>query len=228
MTDVIDFITPRLLLLAVDTPRPLQELEPWADGIRTACRKFEINTIRRVAAFIAQMAHESDLRPRSENLNYSVEGLLNTFGRHRISRDDCLRYGRCGEHPANQQMIANCVYGGPWGEQQLGNTDPGDGYLFRGAGPLQVTGRRNFSAFAREMGMSLPEAMQFARTVQGGIALAAWFWEENDINRLADTPGVTDETRKINGGTNGLEDRKRRFDRLVYALIECERKGVAL
>lgn len=220
----VEMITPSLLALAVDRPRPQAELEPWADAIRKACQKFEINTIRRIAAFVAQMAHESDLSPRSENLNYSVEGLLKTFGRHRISTEDCRKYGRSAAHAANQEMIANCIYGGAWGHEELGNTETGDGWMFRGAGPLQGTGRDNFTRFAREIGKTLPEALEYARTLEGGILFAGWFWEANDINRLADTPGVTDETKRINGGVNGLADRQQRFDRLVGAMLRLERK----
>lgn len=223
MSALIEHITPQLLALAVNKQRPLSALEPWADAIRMACLRFEINTVRRIAAFIAQMAHESDFLARTENLNYSVEGLRKTFGRHRISDEDCQRYGRDLRKKANQEMIANCVYGGEWGRINLGNTDPGDGWLFRGGGPLQATGRSNYSRFAQAMSMPLLDAVEWARnTIEGGVMFAAWFWEENDINRLADTPGVADESRKINGGTNGLEDRKQRFDRLVRQLLRLE------
>lgn len=220
----VEMVTPALLMLSVSVSRPLGELEPWADSIQHACLRFEINTIRRVAAFIAQMAHESDLKARDENLNYSVDGLLKTFSRDRISADDAWLYGRCADHAANPKMIANCIYGGAWGVKYLGNTDAGDGWLFRGGGPLQITGRRNWTGFAKAMNMTLPEALAYGRTLEGGIMAAAWFWEENDINRLADTPGVADETRRINGGILGLQDRKDRFDRLVNAMLRLERR----
>lgn len=224
-TGVIRLISAPLLALAC-SPRPLSDLEPWVEPMKAACAKFEISRIRRVAAFIAQIGHESDFKPRSENLNYSVDGLLKTFGRHRISAVDCQRYGRSSAHPANQEAIANCVYGGEWGRENLGNTQPGDGWTFRGVGPLQVTGRDNMTRFAEAMGMTLEQALAFARTLEGGIMAAAWFWEENDINRLADTPGVTDETKRINGGTIGLADRKTKFDRLVAALLRLEKGEV--
>lgn len=211
------------LLKLVCSPRPDAELAAWVEPLRKACIKNEINTIRRVAAFIAQIAHESDFKPRSENLNYSVEGLLTNFGRHRISAADAQRYGRKTGQPANQQAIANCIYGGAWGAEELGNTQPGDGWLMRGGGPLQVTGRANWTRFAKFMGMALDAALAYGRTLEGGIMAAAWFWEENDINRLADTPGVVDETKRINGGTKGLADRKAKFDRLVTRMLEIER-----
>jgi len=224
-TDPIAMISAGLLSV-VASPRSLAELEAWVEPLKAACVKAEINTIRRVAAFLAQIAHESDFKPRSENLNYSVEGLLKTFGRHRISRADCILYGRLPPRPANQQAIANTIYGGAYGRKHLGNTEQGDGWRFRGTGPLQVTGRDNFTRFAAFVGVTIDEALVYARTLEGGIMAAAWFWEANDINRLADTPGVADETKKINGGDNGLEDRRRKFDALVVAMLQLER-GVA-
>lgn len=207
-------------LLKVACPEcQLTDLEAWVEPIRRACVRFEINTVRRVAAFIAQMAHESGLQPRTENLNYSVQALTATFGPHRISAADAARVGRSAAHPADQVAIANLVYGGDWGRHNLGNTEPGDGWLCRGVGPLQVTGRGNLTKFAAAMGMTLQQALAYAQTLEGGIMAAAWFWEENDINRLADTPGVTDETRRINGGVNGLADRTARFDAVVAALL---------
>jgi putative chitinase len=215
---VVDLITVELLQVCCPG---VQGLDQWVQPIRNACLRFEMNTVRRVAAFIAQIAHESTCFQRTtENLNYSVEALLSKFGRHRISSADAQRYGRTATQRANQEAIANCIYGGTWGAEELGNTQPGDGWLFRGTGPLQVTGRDNITRFAKAMGMTLTEALQYARTVEGGIMAAAWFWEENDINRLADTPGVNDESKAINGGTNGLEDRRNKFDALVAYLLK--------
>lgn len=215
----IDLIDVQLLKIAAPNT-PLAELVEWVEPIKAACVKFEIDRVRRVAAFIAQLAHESGLRIRAENLNYKVSALLTNFGRHRISRANALAFGRTDAQRANQEAIANCIYGGEWGRENLGNTRPGDGWYFRGGGPLQATGRDNYTRFAKAIGMPTPEAVSWVRdTVAGGLMFAAWFWEANDINRLADTPGVDDESRKINGGTNGLADRRERFDRVVAELL---------
>lgn len=208
------------LLKVVASARPDAMLLPWVEPLKLTCAKCDMNTIRRVAAFIAQMAHESDLKPRTENLNYSAQGLLTTFSRVRISAAEALDLGRTPSHRADQEAIANTIYGGEWGKLNLGNTKPGDGWLFRGRGPLQVTGRRWMEGFAAFMGMTLEQAIAYADTLEGGIMLAGYFWEENDINRLADTPGVNDETKKINGGFNGLADRKAKFDALVSAMLK--------
>lgn len=95
------------------------------------------------------------MQPIRENLNYSVDGLLKTFGRHRISEADARRYGRAGGRPANQEAIANIIYGGEWGRENLGNTQPGDGWRFRGGGLAQITGRANYGKFGIESDPSL-------------------------------------------------------------------------
>ena len=188
------------------------DLDQWAAAIRKACLRFEINTVRRVAAFIAQMAHESGLTIKEENLNYSAKRLTQVWP----SRFPML--ARAEPYARNPEKLANKVYSGRMGN---GDEASGDGWRFRGAGPLQLTGRSNWSLFAKALGLTLDDALEYGRTVEGGIMAAAWFWEANDINRLADTPGVADESKRINGGTHGLEDRKAKFDALVSALIKA-------
>lgn len=226
MARAVALITPATLRAACPERSP-NDLAPLVPLIAAACDKFEMNTIRRVAAFVSQMAHEAQLKPKNESLNYSVEALLSRFGRHRISAADARRLGRKPGEPglsiARQAEIANLIYGGEFGRTHLGNTQPNDGWLFRGTGPLQNTGRDNATRLAKSLCKTLDETIAFMRTEAGGIMAAAWFWEENDINRLADTPGVADETRKINGGENGLADRMRRFDAMVSAMLDLER-----
>lgn len=216
------------VLRAACPERTDAELGPWVEPIKAACRKFEINTIRRIASFVAVfLSHESNLRVVGENLNYSVDGLLSKFGRHRISEADARRLGRKPGEGAlsedRQRQIANLIYGGAFGLKQLGNTQPNDGWDMRGTGAGQMTGRDNFTRFAAAMGMPLADAIAYARTIEGGVMSAAWFWEKNDLNRLADTPGVADETQKINGGQNGFADREQRFNAAVAAMIAAER-----
>jgi putative chitinase len=198
-------------LLHVACPeRSLAELAPWVEPIRRACLKFEINAVRRVAAFIAQMAHESGMQPREENLNYRAERLCQVWPARFPNLGAAVPYAH------NPERLANRVYA-----SRLGNGDEasGDGWKFRGVGPLQITGRANMTAFGNAMGMSVEDALTYAKTMEGGIMAAAWFWEANDINRLADTPGVADETRRINGGEVGLADRTARFDAVVAEML---------
>jgi putative chitinase len=111
---------------------------------------FCVKTIEHMGHLMGQCGHESaNFTKSKEGLNYSVEGLMKTFGLHRISAEDCKKYGRTSSQPANQVAIGNTVYGGAWGRKNLGNTQPGDGYKYRGHGPLHMTGRRNVTAFAK-------------------------------------------------------------------------------
>lgn len=105
--------------------------------------------ISHMAYVLATSWHETGtkMQPVTENLNYSVEGLLKTFGRHRITEAQARRYGRTNNQPANQQAIANTVYGGEWGLKNLGNTKTDDGWRYRGRGLPQITGRTNYTKF---------------------------------------------------------------------------------
>lgn len=188
----------------------------WAKAIREACASHQIDQVRRVAAFIAQMAHESAGFTRiDENLNYSAARLAQVWpGRFRDGHGQPNTLAKALER--NPEGLANHVYA-----NRMGNGPPesGDGWRFRGGGPLQITGRENWTAFAASVGLPLDEALAYGRTVEGGVMAAAWFWDARGLNLLADTPGVEDETRRINGGTVGLEDRRRLFDALVAELL---------
>jgi putative chitinase len=212
------------VLRAACPERSAAQLEPWVEPVKKACRRFEIDRIRRVAAFCATIAHESGFVPgREENMNYSPKRMsevwparfaVNGFRGHPNARANALA--------GKPEALANEVYANRMGN---GDAASGDGWRFRGVGPLQLTGRANHAAFAKAMGLGLEESGAYIRTLEGGVMSAAWFWEENDINRLADTPGVEDEAKRINGGTVGIEDRKARFDRTVKRLLEREREA---
>ncbi len=204
-------------LLGVAKPEA-SDLAQWVEPIRKACLDYEINTIRRIAAFITTLAHEGGFKVGArENMNYSAERMAEVWP-SRFRGPNALARSL----HRKPEKIANHVYA-----NRMGNGPPesGDGWRFRGNGPLQLTGRANHEAFAKAVGMTLDEAVQWIGTVEGGVMAAAWFWEENDINRLADTPGVSDETRRINGGEIGIRDRRAIFDRLVDAMLEREREA---
>ncbi|TFW14350.1 glycoside hydrolase family 19 protein [Brevundimonas intermedia] len=146
---------------------------------------------------------------REESLNYSVQGLLDTFGRHRISMADAEKFGRIDKvvkgrktvvRAAHQNAIANIVYGGDWGRENLGNTQPGDGWKFRGSGDKQITGRENIEA----SGFS-PEQLR-TDPVASATASADFFVKHGCI-APAERDDVRGVTLKVNGGTNGLTDR---------------------
>jgi putative chitinase len=157
-----------------------------------------------LAHWLAQMHVESAGFTRLvESLNYSVEGLRATFGPHRISDADCQRYGRKPGQIANQEAIANIVYGGEWGRVNLGNTEPGDGWRFRGSGCIQQTGRRNIEATGYT-----PEELR--SDIAKAVDSAAVFFISHGCVPLAQADDVRAVTRKINGGENGLAERMKR------------------
>lgn len=162
-----------------------------------------ISTDLRIQHFMAQIAVETrGLTSVEESLNYSVEGLLSTFGRHRISEADAKKYGRTSRRKANQKAIANIVYGGAWGKENLGNTQPNDGWDMRGGGMGQTTGRANY----RDLGFEdNPDALRDPETA---FKTAVAEWVKRKCNRFADTDDVTGLRKVWNGGTNGLADAK--------------------
>ena len=120
----------------------------YGDDIDDLMQKYEINTPLRIAHFLAQIDHESSgLMRMTESLNYSVEALMATFSRSRISEQQCRMFGRTPTQKANQKAIANTIYGGEWGKLNLGNVYPNDGWKYRGRGALMCTGRANYRAY---------------------------------------------------------------------------------
>lgn len=179
----------------------------------------------RAAMFLGNVAHESGrLQHAVESLNYSVDALLLSFGRHRISEDDARRYGRTAERPADQVAIANCIYGGAWGVKNLGNTEDGDGALFIGRGLIQVTGRANYAAMQAELREKMGSDVLLADPKELELpAMAAWsaaaFWAMRDLNACADRgdfDGVCDvinrgRTTAAVGDSNGFKERQARY-----------------
>jgi putative chitinase len=163
-----------------------------------------ITTPLRAAHFLAQVAIETGgLSKVSENMNYSRTGLRKTFGRHRISDADCAKHGRTRTQKANQEAIANLLYGGRWGKENLGNMEEGDGWRFRGGGMLQTTGRANYRKCGHE---NDPNTL---RTPEGAFRSALKEWKSRGCNALADRDDVTAVRKSINGGTIGLEETKK-------------------
>lgn len=174
-----------------------------------AAEQFGISTNLRKAHWLAQMAHESKgFAVTREGLNYSVESLLSLFGRHRISEADAMKYGRSKDHSANQPVLANLLYGGEFGRKNLGNTEPGDGWRYRGRGFKQLTGRANYAACGAGLGMPLLAEPERLEEPEGASLSAGWFWKANGLNALADKDDIEGITRRINGGLIGLAERK--------------------
>jgi len=178
--------------------------EEWYEAMLEILPLWDINTIPRVAGFIAQCGHESGgFRVVSENLNYSAKALNTIFPKYfkRAGRD-------ANEYHRQPEKIANVIYAN---RMDNGDTESGDGWKFRGGGLIQLTGRYNYTEFAEDVDMSVDEAVDYVRTKKGALDSACWFWDENNINKHCDNMDILKMTKRINGGTIGLEDRKKHW-----------------
>lgn len=182
----------------------------WYDAAVVLFEKYEINTPLRIAGFMAQCAHESgDFTTLEENLNYSEKALNSVFGRYfGKGKRNAKDYAR------KPEKIANYVYQDEFRSKQgaMGNVNDGDGWLFRGRGIKQLTGRNNYTAFGKTVKMSAEEAAEYVATPKGAIESACWFWKKNNLSKYADADDNIGLTKRINGGTIGLEDRNKRYE----------------
>ena len=187
------------------------DVSDWYNAMVEMFPKYEITTPNRVAGFIAQTAHESaSYKTITENLNYSAKALNAIFGKyfHRAGVD-AQKYHR------QPEKIANRIYAG---RMDNGDTASGDGWTFRGGGILQLTGRYNYTEFGKTVGMSAEEATDYVRTPKGAIESACWFWKTNNINKYCDNDDIVRMTKRINGGTIGLADRKKHYAHALEVL----------
>lgn len=188
-----------------------ENAEKFLPFIQGACKAYDITTPMRVAGFLSQVGHESGgLASLQENLNYKVEAILKLFGRHRISEEDARRYGRneATGQKADQKALADILYGGEFGRKNLGNTEPGDGSAFIGRGLKQLTGRSNYKRCGDAIGVDLIANPDLLLQPAYAALSAAWFWKTNNLNALADKGDVPGMTKRINGGTIGLDQRQ--------------------
>lgn len=190
------------------------KVDEWFEALCDILPKYGITTERRVAHFISQCAHESNnFRSLEENLNYSEKALNAVFGRYfGPGKRDAAEYAR------QPEKIANYVYQDEFRSAKMGNVNEGDGWRFRGRGLKQLTGRDNYTRFGKSVGMSAEEAAEYVATEKGAIESAAWFWDANNLNSIADTDDVTRMTKKINGGNIGLADRQARYTKAMEVL----------
>ena len=189
-----------------------KDVDAWYEALVAVMPKYGINTARRAAHFISQCAHESNnFRSLSENLNYSEKALNAVFGRYfgAAPKRNAAEYAR------NPEKIANYVYMDEFRKYKMGNVKEGDGWLFRGRGLKQLTGRENYTRFAATVDMTAEEAAAYVATPKGAVESACWFWDTNKLNTIADTDDVTKMTKKINGGNIGLADRQSRYTKAM-------------
>ena len=159
--------------------------------------KYEVNTKLRLAHFFSQISHESGLKPISENLNYSAQGLIQTFSKY-FTTTEAINF-------ANQpEKIANRVYANRMGN---GDEKSGDGWKYRGRGFIQITGKINYFQLANDTDLDCLKNPDLLLQEANAMISALWFWNKAGLNKLADKNDIKGITRKINGGYNGLEHR---------------------
>jgi len=180
----------------------------WEEPLQAAFIKYDINTPKRQAAFIGQCAHESsNFTKLEENLNYSPERLIKVWP----SRFPDLIVADKYAH--NPQALANKVYAG-----RLGNNQEGDGWKYHGRGLIQLTGRENYERCGSSLGVDLISNPNWLLDPKYAALSAGWFWNKHGLNELADQQEHGQITKRINGGTLGLDDRLQKTTKALTAL----------
>jgi putative chitinase len=203
-----DFILSKAQLAQLLPGNPY--LDYWYHALEQALPDYDINTPSRVAAFLAQCAHESGgFRALKENLNYKAASLRRVFPKY-FPNDDIAN-----QYAGKQEMIANRVYSGRMGN---GPEESGDGYRYCGRGLIQLTGRSNYQAFADSIETPVEDLPEYLATFEGAVQSACWFWESNNLNQFADKGDILTMTKRINGGTIGLSDREAHYTHALHVM----------
>ena len=197
--------------------------------LNTAMNRYQIVGQKRMAAFIAQVGHESGHLARLvENLNYSADGLANTWPSQYAEPDGKGEYvkvqvsGKVRNKPntlalsvdRKPEQIANIVYA-----DRMGNTEQGDGWKYRGRGLIQITGKNNYRACGQALGLDLMAQPELLEKPRHACMSAAWFWATNGLNTLADAGKFGAITQRINGGQNGAADRQALHAKALKVLV---------
>jgi putative chitinase len=186
-------------------------VEHWHRALAQLLPDYDINTPQRIAAFVAQCAHESGgFTALKENLNYKAVTLRKIFPKY--FPDDAIA-NHYASLPNKQEAIANKVYA-----SRMGNGDEasGDGYRYCGRGLIQLTGKNNYQSFADSLEMDVEDVPEYLATFEGAAQSACWFWESNNLNQWADKGDILTLTKRINGGTIGLEDRIKHYEHALH------------
>lgn len=189
-----------------------EKAQLYIPSITTVLPKFGIDTLLRKAHFLAQLAHESGaLQYSQENLNYSAQGLRSVFGKYFPTIEIANVYAK------KPEKIANRVYADRMGN---GNEASGDGWKFRGRGLIQLTGKENYQKFSQENGIDCVKNPDLLLQPEWALTSACWFWKKKNLNEFADKDDLIMITKRINGGTHGLNDRQQYLDsfKLIYQI----------
>lgn len=188
-------------------------IDQWHNALAQLLPDYGIDTPQRIAAFIAQCAHESgNFVFLKENLNYKAATLRKLFAKYFPTDELANEYAN---KPNKQEAIANRIYA-----NRMGNGDEasGDGFRYCGRGLIQLTGKTNYTWFAASLEITPEEAAEYMGTFEGAAQSGCWFWETNKLNQYADTGDILTMTKRINGGTIGLEDRKKHYAHALHVL----------
>jgi len=185
----------------------------WHEALSQLLPDYDINTPQRIAAFVAQCAHESgNFMVLKENLNYKPATLRKIFPKYfptdAIANDYATRLNK-------QMHIASRAYA-----NRMGNGDEAsqEGWKFCGRGLIQLTGKNNYQAFADSLEMNINDVPEYLGTFEGAAQSACWFWETNNLNRFADKNDIKGLTKAINGGYIGLEDRIKHYNHALHVM----------
>ena len=198
----------------------------WLEAVVEACTRFQINTPKRIAAFLAQTAHESGgYTMLEENLNYSADTMAVVWpNRFAEMGPDKKPIKENGKNKPNKfalalhrkpEMIANVVYSN---RMANGTIESGDGWKYRGRGLKQLTGKDNYTRCGQALGVDLVAQPELLLTPQYAALSAGWFWDSNRLGDFADRDDFVGMTRRINGGTIGLADRESRYKAILSIL----------
>lgn len=217
-------ITLAQLAAIIPNSSSLNRAKYW-EHINDTMAAYDIDTPLRVAHYLAQIGHETiDLSATTEGLYYSVDALLKTFSRARISVEqaNALGYKKNEKgivtQKANPEGIANQIYGGAWGLKNLGNSQPGDGWKFRGRGAIQTTGRGNYTRAGKGLGIDLANHPELLAEPKWWARSSGLYWAQAGLNAYADKNDIVGLRKVANGGALGLDDVKLRFARAAKVL----------
>ena len=199
---------------------------PWLIAAIEECPKAGIDTPNELASFLAQCAHESnEFTQLEENLNYSDRRLAQVSKQFAVNPEEENAALRRPNALAirlhkNPEDLANYWYDdanrGP--KSKLGNIHPGDGWRYHGRGPIQITGFDNYKLLQKETGLQVVAHPEILLTPTIGIISACWYWKTRNLDAVDDDKDMRLETRKINGGEIGLQDRQKLFNHILMYL----------
>lgn len=181
----------------------------WVDALNATFARFNISTPIQQASFIGQCSHEcGNFRTLEENLNYKPATLMRIWPSRFKTMDDCMI---CNGH----RGIANKVYA-----NRMGNRDErsGDGFRFRGRGCIQLTGHANYYHAGQACGVDFVMEPDLVATPMYAAMTAGWFWDTHKLNDFANRKDYVGMTKKINGGTIGLQDRISHIEQALAVL----------